>query len=220
MNIQNVFMTGATGYIGSRLVPLLCERDCAVSALVRPGSKRKLPAGCATIIGDPLKPESFADKISPAKTFVQLVGVPHPSPRKAEQFRQVDLVSVRASVVAASAAGIEHFIYVSVAHPAPMMKAYINVRKEGEELIRRSGMNATILRPWYVLGPGHRWPYGLLPVYWVCERLPATREGALRLGLIRLEQMLHALAHAAINPATGIRVWEVPDIRSAGNRDR
>ena len=51
----------------------------------------------------------------------------------------------------------------------PMMKAYIQVRSECEAMIRESGMNATILRPWYVLGPGHRWPYLLLPVYKIME---------------------------------------------------
>jgi len=45
------------------------------------------------------------------------------------------------------------------------MKAYIAVREECEEIIQESGLNATILRPWYVLGPGHRWPYMLLPMY-------------------------------------------------------
>ena len=61
-------------------------------------------------------------------------------------------------------AGVQHFVYISVAHPAPMMKAYIEVRSQCEAMIRQSGMNATILRPWYVLGPGHRWPYLLLPI--------------------------------------------------------
>jgi uncharacterized protein YbjT (DUF2867 family) len=210
---DHVFITGATGYIGSRLVRLLLAQRCTVHALVRPGSEGKLPVGCTPVIGDPLRRESFAEKIAPAKTFVQLVGVPHPSPRKAEQFRQVDLVSVRESVAAASRAGIAHFIYVSVAHPAPLMKAYIEVRQQGEQFIRQSGMRATILRPWYVLGPGHRWAYALLPAYWICERLPATRESARRLGLIQLNEMLRALVQAVTEPADGTRVWEVPDIR-------
>jgi hypothetical protein len=73
----------------------------------------------------------------------------------------VDLVSCRGAVEAARAAGVQHFIYVSVAQPAPVMKAYIRVRSECEAMICQSGMNSTILRPWYVLGPGH--PLALLP---------------------------------------------------------
>ena len=74
-------------------------------------------------------------------------------------------------------------------------------------------MRATILRPWYVLGPGHRWAYALLPAYWICERLPGTRDGARRLGLVRLDEMLRALVHAVIEPPETVRVWEVPEIR-------
>src|SRR6266513_1161546 len=67
---------------------------------------------------------------------------------------------------------------VSVAHPAPTMKAYIEVRTRCEELIRTSGLHATILRPWYVLGPGHYWSYLLKPFYWMARQIPASRAGA------------------------------------------
>ena len=55
----------------------------------------------------------------------------------------------------------------------------------------------------------------LLPLYKIAELLPATREGAQRLGLVTLEQMLDALTCAVENPATGIRVLGVPEIRNS-----
>jgi uncharacterized protein YbjT (DUF2867 family) len=96
------------------------------------------------------------------------------------------------------------------------MKAYIEVRSQCEAMIRGSGMNATILRPWYVLGPGHRWPYLLLPAYKLMEMLPSTREGATRLGLVTREQMVAALIDAVEAPARGVRIVEVPAIRAGG----
>jgi len=94
------------------------------------------------------------------------------------------------------------------------MKEYIAARTEAEQAIRAAGLNATILRPWYVMGPGRRWPLALLPLYWLLGSLPPTREGARRLGLLTLRQMVRALAGAVEHPATGIRVVEVPQIRS------
>ncbi len=96
-----------------------------------------------------------------------------------------------------------------------MMHAYIAVRRECEAAIESAGLNATILRPWYVLGPGHRWPYILIPLYKLTEQLPVTREGARRLGLVTLEQMIRALVFAVENPAQGNRVVGVPEIRTA-----
>jgi uncharacterized protein YbjT (DUF2867 family) len=212
---RSIFIAGGTGYIGQRLIARLLERGHAVRALVRPGSERKLPEGCTAVMGNALDGASYARNISPADTFVQLVGLAHPSPAKAAEFRKIDLPAGLGAIGAAKSAGIRHFVYVSVAHPAPMMDAYVAVRSECEAAIDSAGLNATILRPWYVLGPGHRWPYLLLPIYKVAESVPQTRDGARRLGLVTLEQMLRALTFAVENPVQGTRVMEVPEIRSA-----
>jgi uncharacterized protein YbjT (DUF2867 family) len=215
---RHVFVTGGTGYLGSRLIPALLERGHKLRALVRPGSKGKLPAGCEVVSGDALDARTYQHLIRPADTFIHMVGVPHPSPMKAEQFRAVDLVAGREAINTASELRIPHFIYLSVAHPAPVMKAYTAVRAECEALIRERRLNATILRPWYVLGPGHNWPYALLPVYKVMECLPVVRHGAKRLGLVTLEQMVTALVEAVESPVQGLRVVEVPEIRTAHDR--
>jgi len=212
---RRVFITGGTGYLGSSLIPILLERGHRVRALVRPNSQGKVTAGCEVVSGDPLDANSYRNLIRPADTFIHLVGVPRPSPSKGEQFRAVDLVSAREAINVAAELGMRHFIYLSVAHPAPMMKSYIAVRSECEQLIHQQRLNATILRPWYVLGPGHRWPYTLLPFYKVMEWLPFTRKGAQRLGLVTLEQMVLALVEAVESPALGVRIVEVSEIRAA-----
>jgi uncharacterized protein YbjT (DUF2867 family) len=213
MTKRRVFITGGTGYMGRALIEKLLARGHEVRALVRGGSEGKLPAGVEAVEGDPLDGATFVARVAPSDTFVQLVGVPRPSPAKARQFREIDLVSARASVEAARGAGIGHFVYVSVAQPAPVMRAYIAVRAEVETLLRESGMRATVLRPWYVLGPGHRWPYVLMPFYWLCERLPQTRESAERLGFVTHAQMTDALLRAVEDPAPDFRVVTVPQIK-------
>lgn len=212
---RRVFVTGATGYIGSRLAPLLCERGHHVIALAREQSKDKAPPGCTVAIGNALDADSYAGSLDGADTFVQLVGVSHPSPAKAQQFLDIDQRSGLEAVRIAAERKIAHFIYLSVAHPAPAMHAYIAARTRCEEAIRESGLNATIVRPWYVLGPGHRWPYALLPFYKIAEMIPATREGALRLGLVTIHDVLRTLVRAVEYPASGCRVWEVRDIRGS-----
>jgi len=211
--VKDVFIAGGTGYLGQRLIPKLIERGCGVRALVREPSLEKLPAGCAVIIGDALDNKTYRNKIRPAETFVHLVGVSHPNPSKTELFRKVDLGSVQQAVEAAAHVNIRHFVYVSVAQPAPIMKEYVQVRSECEQIIRGSGIPATILRPWYILGPGHWWPYLILPLYKIWENIPATAETARRLGLVRLPQMVSALTTAVMEPAKEVRIWDVSKIR-------
>jgi uncharacterized protein YbjT (DUF2867 family) len=213
--MRRVFVTGATGYIGRRLIPALLARGHEVTALARPGREAALPPGCKAVAGDALDAATYQAQVAGADTLVHLVGVAHPSPAKAAHFVSIDLASTRAALAAALHAGIAHFVYLSVAQPAPVMRAYLAARAQGEVLIRASGLDATFLRPWYVIGPGHRWPLAVLPAYWILERLPQTREIAQRLGLVRLEEMLAALVAAVENPPAGVRIVDVPAIRAA-----
>ncbi|HYJ93015.1 MAG TPA: NAD(P)-dependent oxidoreductase, partial [Vicinamibacterales bacterium] len=148
-----VFVTGGTGYIGRPLIEALLARRHTVHALARPASAGKLPSGARAVIGDALDAATFAAEIPAGATFVHLVGTPHPNPSKAEEFKRVDLASIHAAATAAQQAAVDHFVYMSVAHPAPVMHAYITVRQEGEAVIRATRIRTTILRPWYILGP-------------------------------------------------------------------
>lgn len=213
---MNIFIAGATGYIGRHLVPELLSRGHTVRALVRPSSVNKLASGAAPVIGDALDANTFAPNIAPSDTFIQLVGVPHPSPAKAQQFRDVDLVAIRESVRAVKGTTIRHFVYLSVAQPAPVMRDYVAVRAEGERLLRESGIAATFIRPWYVLGPGHRWPYALLPLYWLWGAFPSQRETAARLYPVKLTDIVRTIADTVDRPhdSDQVRIVEASAINA------
>ena len=216
---RRVFVTGGTGYIGRALLEALVTRGHTVTALVRPGGSSRLAPGVAYVVGDALDASTYVREIPPADTLVQLVGTPRPGPGKSAEYARVDLPAGLAAVEAAMGARVRHLVYVSVAQPAPVMKPYILARSAVETQIReacgQAWLSATILRPWYVVGPGHRWPVVLKPVYALARKLPWTRAGARRLGLVTQAQMIGALVEAIEHPpddVTGPRVWEVPRI--------
>ncbi|MGQ0764716.1 MAG: SDR family oxidoreductase [Gemmatimonadota bacterium] len=216
---MNVFVTGGTGYIGRACIPALLSRGHRVRTLVRPQSRGRVPPGAEIIEGDALDAGTFADAVHPGSTLLQLVGTPSPSPTKAAEFERIDLGSLRASLQAARSQNVSHFVYLSVAQPAPVMRVYVNARARGEAMIRESGLPHTMLRPWYVIGPAHRWPLVLAPLYSLLRVIPATRGGATRLGLITIAQMVSAIVHAVENPASdfgGRRIVEVPELIRLG----
>jgi len=200
-----VFVTGASGFMGRRLSGELLRRGYPVRCLVRRGSEQAVPAGAETIVANPLDGASYGPNVAGCDTFVHLVGTPHPNPAKAEEFRRIDLGSVKIAVAVAKGAAVRHFVYVSVAQPLPVMKAYVAARMEAEEAIRASGLDATILRPFYVLGPGRQWPLLMGPLF---------RLAPARMGLVRVEDMVATLAQAVDRPPRGVRIVEVPEIRA------
>ncbi len=214
----DILVTGGTGFIGRHLIPLLVARGHRVRALVREQSLERVAAGATAVAGDALDGESVAAACRPGDTIIHLVGTPRPTPSKADQFEKVDLLSIRATVKAAKRIGIRHLVYVSVAQPAPIMRAYLWVRMLGETMIREAGLTASIFRPWYVLGPGRRWPKLIAPLYQLAELFPGTQATAARLGLVTIDQMVNALVCAVENPpAPGQQaIFDVPAIRRAG----
>jgi uncharacterized protein YbjT (DUF2867 family) len=212
---RRVFMTGATGYLGRPLTEALLTRGHRVQALVRAASVARLAPRVEPVLGDALDPSPWARAVRAGDVVVQLVGVAHPSPRKAPEFERLDRGSAEATAQVARSAGASRLVYVSVAQPAPIMQAYIAARAAGEAAVRATGLPATILRPWYVLGPGHRWPLLLWPFYGMASLLPRSRATARRLGLVTRAQMLAALIQAIESTEPGVEIVEVPEIRRA-----
>lgn len=215
--MQTIFITGGTGYIGTRLIKSLLQRGgYCVRALVREESRHKLPPGCEAIIGNALESKTYWESVRPSTTFVHLVGVAHPSPFKKQYFQDIDLVSVQQAAMAAKKGAVEHFVYLSVAqYPTKIMKDYQSVRAAGESLLLESVMKCSFIRPWYVLGPGHWWPLLLKPFYRVARVIPALKEKAEKLDTVTIDQMIASLVHAIDHPpARHCRIYEVSDIQT------
>jgi len=105
-------VAGGTGYLGRPLITELMRRGHIVRALVRTGSEYKVPSSCERVSGSPLDHGSYQQQVAPADTFVHLVGVAHPSPSRAAEFRSIDFRSACESISAAAVAGVRHFVYV------------------------------------------------------------------------------------------------------------
>ncbi|HXS37780.1 MAG TPA: NAD(P)H-binding protein [Flavipsychrobacter sp.] len=211
---KEVFITGGTGYIGKRFINLLLKDGYSVKALIRKGSENKLPEGCSYIVANPFNENTFAKDIPAGCTFIQLLGTSHPGPKKKDLFKTIDLLSAQVSAKAAKLAGAGHFVYVSVAQtPTNVMKDFQQCRAEGEIAIKETGVKATFIRPWYVVGPGHYWPLFFLPVFKILELIPATSKKAKALRLVSLHQMLKALLYVVQNPPDNLRIMEIDQIR-------
>ena len=216
--MQPVFITGGTGYIGKRIIPLLQLQGCAITALVRKQSIHKLAGGCSPVLADPFNAASYANHIAPGSTFIHLLGVSHPGPQKKSLFYSVDLAAAKASAAAAKQAGVVHFIYMSVAqYPSTIMESYQHARAGAEAAILDTGIKTTVIRPWYIVGPGHYWPLLLEPVLALLRHIPATAAKANALAPVPPNKILLVLQDAVkYPPEKSLRVIEVAEIKKHG----
>lgn len=98
------------------------------------------------------------------------------------------------------------------------MQDYQQCRAEGEAAILATQIPATMIRPWYVVGPGHYWPLLLQPLFTILEWIPATSKKAKALRLVTLKQMLQTLLYSVENvPAAGVRIIEIDEIKKSGS---
>lgn len=212
---SQIFITGGSGYIGSRLIRALLEDGgYRVHALVRRGSENKLPEGCNIIYGNALDAGSYKNGIPKGSVFIHLVGVPHPSPAKKDLFKTIDGVSIQEAVKAALDRHVSHFIYLSVSqYPSGIMRNFQLTRAAGEALIEQSRIPASIIRPWYVLGPGHWWPVLLKPFFWLASLHPAWVAKAKHFDTITIQQMINTFLVAIKNTPGKTKYYEIEAIR-------
>src|SRR5512142_2634488 len=74
---MHVFLTGATGLIGTALVHALLRRGDAVTALSRSlDAQRRLPPGVRHLQGDPARPGRWEEELARTDACVHLAGEP------------------------------------------------------------------------------------------------------------------------------------------------
>ena len=147
-------MTGATGFVGRRLVPALVEAGHGVAALVRPkGSSTPgagLPDAVGTIEGDLLELDDAAafEGFDAAYYLVHSMGA-------GPDFEERDRRMAHNFAGAASAAGIDRVVYLGgLGEARDRLSPHLRSRREVEAVLAGGGFELTVLRAAIVIGAG------------------------------------------------------------------
>lgn len=154
-----VAVTGATGFVGQRLVALLAADGWRVRLLLRRDPVRPEWRGVEpqVVAGDLADPVALAQLVSGADAVVHVAGL-----IKAARRRQYYAINHQGSVALADAVLAEapaaRFLHVStIVAREPALSDYAGSKRAGEDAVReRLGQRVTVLRPPAVYGPGDR----------------------------------------------------------------
>ncbi|MGA7160678.1 MAG: complex I NDUFA9 subunit family protein [Bacteroidota bacterium] len=154
---MNVFLTGATGYVGRQVLRDLSKAGHASVLLVRKESEAKLPeeiAGGITIVhGDVLKPESYRDVLQSCNAVINLPGLLREFPKKGITFEGVHFLATKLLIDEAQKRGTPRFIQMSALGVRQGTRAkYQETKFRAEEYLKASGLRWTIFRPSLMFG--------------------------------------------------------------------
>ena len=151
MTAGRILVTGATGYIGGRLVHALEEAGCTVRAMAR--RPAYLPVGPRTekVGGDMLQPETLAPALASVETAFYLVH----SMGSRGNFEEEDRRAAINFGEAARAAGVRKIVYLGgLGDPTAALSPHLKSRQETGDALRASGVPVIELRASIILGSG------------------------------------------------------------------
>ena len=143
-----VLVTGATGFIGRRLVPELVERGHTVKAMTRRPEKYDGPG--EPVAGDVFDRASLTDPLSGVDVAIYLV---HSLDDR--NFEEKDADAARTFAKAAEACGVTQIVYLGgLGADDDDLSPHLRSRREVEQLLGETGVPVTVLRAAIVVGAG------------------------------------------------------------------
>ena len=205
-----ILVTGATGFVGSHLVRRLRKESIPVRAVVRTPAKAQAlrDLGVEVVPGDLSDPWSLIAAAEGAERVVHLVGIIQEG--RGSTFESVHVDGTKNMLEAAAKAGVRHFFHQSALGTREGAKSeYHRTKWEAEELVRKSGIPFTILRPSLIYGPGDLFTVRLAEMIRLSPVLPVVGSGRSRVQPIFIDDVVSCIAKAVMSDAFAGRVFEV-----------
>jgi uncharacterized protein YbjT (DUF2867 family) len=221
MSVEEIrcVVTGATGYIGGRLVPRLLDHGYAVRALARnPDKLAKIPwcDDAEVVRGDLGDADSLAAAFDGADIVYYLVH----SMGSSADFVAEEAQSARNVVAAAHHAGVRRLVYLSGLHPSGAdLSPHLQSRTAVGEILLDSGIETIVLQAGIVVGSGSA---SFEMIRHLTDRLPAMTTPKWvhnKIQPIAIDDALHYLTEAATQPVPTSRTWDIggPDVLEYGD---
>ncbi len=213
---MNVFVTGASGFIGSYVVRTLLEADHSVRALYRKPPQADLPEGLSHVVGSVTDPTSLEGLTEGCQAVVNLVGIIEEMPEKGITFDALHDKATGHVIAEARRSGVATFVQMSANGARENgVSAYQTSKWRAEQRVTNAGFERwTIFRPSLVFGdpgPGKKEfavdlakklikPFPVLPIF---------GDGQYRMQPIHVMDIASAIADAVSRSTAGGRTYGV-----------
>lgn len=210
---MHLLLTGATGFVGSYVLPALLAEGHTVRCLVRT-ERANLPPNVEQVRGDVTDPVALRAAMDSCEGVVHLVGIIEEQPSQGITFERMHTEATAQVVAAAQQAGIGRFIHMSANGARPDgVSRYQTTKWQAEEHVRHAGFaHWTILRPSVIFGdPGPDHPEFCTQLARTLIKpfpiLPVFGDGLYAMQPIAVEEVAAAFAKAVVLPAANAQTY-------------
>jgi NADH dehydrogenase len=205
-----IFLTGATGFVGSNLLRDLLKDGYKVTCLIRDRNRgRKIEEiGASVCIGDILNIDSLIKGMEGADTVIHLVGIIYE--RKESTFYKIHYEGTKNIIDAMKSLSINRYIHMSALGTRKNAKSnYHRTKFLAEEYVRNSGVNYTIFRPSIIYGEGDQFINMLVKMVKFLPIIPIIGSGKNLLQPININNISQYFIGAIGNKKTNSKTYEI-----------
>ena len=203
-----ILLTGATGYVGGRLLPALEQQGHRVRCLARRPEflKARVAATTEIVTGDVLDRNSLDVAMSGVSVAYYMVH----SMGSSGSFEENDRTAARNFGAAAKAAGVERIIYLGgLGNDEETLSPHLRSRQEVGHILRKSGVPVLEFRASVVIGSGS---LSFEMIRALVERLPimtTPKWVSMPAQPIAIDDLIAYLIAALRLPVSAYRIYEI-----------
>lgn len=195
---RRMLLTGASGFVGTHLAERLTGRGhrvVAVSRAGRPQGRAEDGHEVRWISADVTDRDQVNGLAEGCDAVVHLAGVR--SEASGQSFEAVHVDATDHLLAEAGRAGADRFVYMSSLGASPAGAPFFRTKYEGEERVRRSGLDWVVLRSSAIFGPDDHFTSVAARWLSVCPVFPVPSTGGVSLRPVAVEDVVDALCQAA-----------------------
>ena len=193
---MKALVTGASGYVGGRLVPRLLELGFDVSVIVRDAHRLDdVPwrSDVRVVVGDLSDPEAVAEAVRDQDVVYYLVhSMTHTS-----DFARLERDIAQTVARACETAGVSRIVYLGGLHPDGPLSKHLASRKEVGDILLASSVPTIVLRAGVIIGSGSASFEMIRHLTEVLPYMPAPKWVRNFIQPIAIRDVLHYLINAA-----------------------